>query len=357
MMKTQHKANNTPTKTPSYDNFLSGPQALSLSLGSNAPLSSSPVATAVPSASPYPQALTLTASSSFYEPSNRRVLVRLRKYLDRRNTYLTMQEDMIVKAKVCNKSDNGIELLILEVYPTAPSDPKSREGLPILQDLESLDIRGECHISEIMVDDATRSSKDAVKNQSQTSAIPAQAKVPNQSQIATSAPGQSGLNQPEIEDSLYLIDRFAMGDVVKALVTAVDVHSEKIYLSLMNARLRGLGTQHHLGIVSFSMPGLAASQSPVHVPQSPYHPGSPYIHPSSPYTTPNWSVSSSSLGGATLYRTLNASSMVNIDSDAAGIPYPEKNPISGSTFERDRESGRTFVEQLQEKPFFKNPGL
>jgi hypothetical protein len=44
------------------------------------------------------------------------------------------------------------------------------------------------------------------------------------------------------------VHHLSIGDHVKALVISVDVHSEKIYLSLNNSRLQGLTTRHTLGV-------------------------------------------------------------------------------------------------------------
>jgi exosome complex RNA-binding protein Csl4 len=44
------------------------------------------------------------------------------------------------------------------------------------------------------------------------------------------------------------VHQLSIGDHVKALVISVDVHSEKIYLSLNNGRLTGLTTRHSLGV-------------------------------------------------------------------------------------------------------------
>ena len=103
------------------------------------------------------------------------------------------------------------------------------------------------------------------------------------------------------------IEWYSIGDVVKALLIAVDVHSEIVYLSLSNSRLAGVTTTHRLGQVHElpSQPNtFSPHQSPVYAPPSPspslWVP-SPAHAPPSPYPTYTMSSGSTKTNNTTFH--------------------------------------------------------
>lgn len=152
--------------------------------------------------------------------SSKNALLQMDRYLRRRHAFQLFDVDMVMKGKVCNKIDVGIVITIIDVdpstvrlntkyYSSSQLSSESTEKDDAFQDIEELAIEGICQICEI----------------------------------------ESGETEILSSRSSDIIDRFSLGDVVKALVISVDVHSEKLYLSLNNARLRGMPTQGRLGLV------------------------------------------------------------------------------------------------------------
>lgn len=211
----------------------------------------------------------------------------LQKYLSRRRTFSLIDADMVVRGRVHNKTDEAISVTLLEVYKLYESEvDHDRDSNHIfLSNLEGQEIHGECHESELSDEDG---------------------------------------NPPDrtLEEKKRRIDRFSLGDIVNCIVVAVDVHSEKVHLSLNNTRIvnSGMYCPHNLGrvemnktplIPAFPSPSISIRNNPYtpqYTPHSPFlgmgekRPQSPYVKPPSPYvnySTPGYSTPGYSTPGRT----------------------------------------------------------
>jgi len=139
-------------------------------------------------------------------------------------------------------------------------------------------IMGECHLGEMQAPPPTPPS-------TVSSSTGAKASSPPNASDSYTAAAQAAL-------SSGALDRFSLGDQVKALVISVDVHSEKVYLSMNQNRLRGnVATKHKLGLIPKEMNTI------MHPPPTPTH-GSD--QPS--YTTTATTPISSSTGSTFLHK-------------------------------------------------------
>lgn len=169
--------------------------------------------------------------------SSRSALFSIDHYLRRRHVFNLLDSDQIIRGIVYNKTEFGLIITISSVYTSLPICSTSDDLAPKLSsasidreedltDIEELVIQGECHLSEIS------------------------AQAPNTKSSTLRPPSSSPLIH-DFSNNNTSYDRFNIGDVVKALVISVDVHSERVYLSMNQHRLRGTMTsqQHKLGLV------------------------------------------------------------------------------------------------------------
>ena len=162
---------------------------------------------------------------------------RVETYLNRRKALIALDSGMVVVGDVHNKTLDGLVLSVLDVIHYSSSKPRSRldtgpgapgsparirrswreaNGLGDFSTLSELKLRATCHMDEI------GAGEDANVDGETNGAV-------------------SG------DDAL---SRFAIGDRVKALVISVDVHSEIVYASMNNTRMRTItGCSHVLGVV------------------------------------------------------------------------------------------------------------
>lgn len=171
----------------------------------------------------------------------REALLAIDRHLRRRYVFSVLDSDMVVRGIVYDKTDSSLIITVAEIYSLsgAPFVPSPSVPLPHLsslsapqenfENLTDLHIRGECHAAEMQ---AILNHKDKNKE-------------------------RGGEREEEPPPS---IDRFHIGDSVKALVISVDIHSERIYLSLNNQRLRS--SMHKLGL-------LPKKDTPIHAPSLP----------------------------------------------------------------------------------------
>ena len=148
------------------------------------------------------------------DSSNREALLRIDRYLRRRYVFTVLDSDQVVRGTVYNKTSAGLIITIRQVEGGGAAEAMKGEA-PVLssasgegreeelRELDELEIRGECHLSEMQA-----------------------------------ALQGDGWRAAEPLDSRAVLDGYGVGDTVRALVISVDVHSEKVYLSMNNARLR-----------------------------------------------------------------------------------------------------------------------
>ena len=151
---------------------------------------------------------------------SREPLLTIDRYLRRRYLLRVLDSDMIVRGVVYNKTNVGLIITITQIetdahtvertaaipLPTLSSQWPDNKSEDDMRDLEELEIRGECHLSEI--------------------------------QGAATA-GGVGDGKGSEDGGGGMLSGFDVGDCVRCLVISVDVHSEKVYLSMHNARLKG----------------------------------------------------------------------------------------------------------------------
>jgi len=221
----------------------------------------------------------------------------------------------LVKGYVHNKTDAGIVISMIAVdtstrpYAKVPGPVLSSESSDLPEDpfanIADLTMRGICQTAEML---------------------------------------QRGENQCVPSDSAAIADRFSAGDVVRALVISVDVHSEKIYLSLNQNRMRGLKSQARLGLVA-----RASSVSP-----------SAYPLAREQYTGPKGEVHSSpspSSANQWGYGSMEATS-----SPYSVLNHYQKNYFFGAgtalSYRRERVRDRTeFCGEVRKSVLFNNPNV
>lgn len=183
-----------------------------------------------------------SSSNSSSSSGTSHSLLVVDKYLRRRHAFSLLDSDMIICGYVSDKTTAGLCVVIAEVHAgpeVNTKDPKTRPSLSSLsrnqtdafQDIEALQISCVCQLCEIR---------------------------------AERGGGGDG------EGNSASLDRFAIGDFVKALVISVDVHSEKVYISLNNARIKGAVSTHRLGLIP-------------RPPEAPWQPPSPAAVFTNPY--------------------------------------------------------------------------
>lgn len=259
-------------------------------------------------------------------PSSMRATRELDKYLARRNAFLAMDVDMVVKGRVYDKSEDTLEIAIDEVYAI-----NGVTGVPyvVLSDMDYLSILGTCHVSEL----------DDVSNSASATASSYGGASNNAGATLNRTKSKFGdlVTAEEPSNDQQTLERFGIGTPVRALVIAVDVHSERVFLSLSNTRLGEFLSSHfRLGSCSpvehSSAPGAvglgvqnlgSGFASAWAVDQSPYM--SPAVHasprPESPY------VGSSSLGSS-----YGAPQTVGtLMSTTGGSAYPSNSGASSAT--------------------------
>ena len=159
-----------------------------------------------------------TTASSRLPIDSREPLLTIDRYLRRRYLLRVLDSDMIVRGVVYNKTSVGLIITITQIetdshtaertaaipLPTLSSQWPDHKSEDDMRDLEELEIRGECHLSEI--------------------------------QGAAVGGGEAKAGE---DAGGGMLSGFDVGDCVRCLVISVDVHSEKVYLSMHNARLKG----------------------------------------------------------------------------------------------------------------------
>ena len=159
------------------------------------------------------------SSSSRLPLDSREPLLTIDRYLRRRYLLGVLDSDMIVRGVVYNKTGVGLIVTVTQIEADAHTAERTT-ALPLptlssqwpdgrteddMRELEELEIRGECHLSEIQ-----------------------------------GATVQGGCDAKcGEENGGGMLSGFDVGDCVRCLVISVDVHSEKVYLSMHNARLKG----------------------------------------------------------------------------------------------------------------------
>ena len=166
----------------------------------------------------------LSTSSSVRLPvDSREPLLTIDRYLRRRYLLRILDSDMIVRGVVYNKTSVGLIITITQIetdihstdrtatipLPTLSSQWPDSKVEDDMRELEELEIRGECHLSEIQGGGIAGGSGEVKGSGGDDS-------------------GGGGM-----------LSGFDVGDCVRCLVISVDVHSEKVYLSMHNARLKG----------------------------------------------------------------------------------------------------------------------
>ena len=310
-----------------------------------------------------------SAASSRMPDSGREALLTVDRYLRRRFVFRLLDSDMTVKGVVYNKTSQGLVITISEVEgaeaalkgetPPTLSSASPEGKAEELSELEELEIRGECHLSEMHA---------ALQSEQRTAGGTAAA----------------GAGAGEV-DSQTVLDGCDVGDSVRALVISVDVHSEKVYLSMNNARMRSLSSAAAAASTSSSAPPPLrlgpirdASQSPHGKPLLP-----PTVHASADslhHPTVNTLVSSlsSSLGSAaaspypalatpspaslpvpygfpSFQRPSTSGASLSSPSGASSVYAPSLSSSSSFLVPRRRARPANYLSWLRTQPLFLNP--
>ena len=294
-------------------------------------------------------------SSSRLPIDSREPLLTIDRYLRRRYLLRILDSDMIVRGVVYNKTNVGLIITITQIetdahtaertaaipLPTLSSQWPDTKSEDDMRDLEELEIRGECHLSEI-----------------QGAAV------------------GSGDNKASEDGGGSMLSGFDVGDCVRCLVISVDVHSEKVYLSMHNARLKGAtaaGTERlgpyrdanqspslkpllpptthreHEGTQHPTVSGLLSSLS---TPAQPASAATPSLSPYSFMSTPSHSSLPVPYGFPSFKR--QGSGSVATSSASLGSPLSSY-PVLSSRAKRRRARPANYLQWLRSQPLFLNP--
>lgn len=244
---------------------------------------------------PIPDYHNLTSSAGVARSSSKQPLISIDQHLLRRYMFSVLDSDMIIRGVVVNKNQNmGLVINIAQIlWPT----DKPREMLAKQQQAAQQSIAQIQGQKEPTTQSGIRAGSTSVHCFPPLSSFlggihSASPPGAHQSMHPSSAPSSSLSSDPEstfpTEHALFAnfdvlsihgechlaemcapvnmkpsdiaaglhtpptasLERFALGDQVKTLVISVDIHSEKVYLSMNQNRLRGpVASLHKLGVI------------------------------------------------------------------------------------------------------------
>lgn len=266
---------------------------------------------------------------------SRNALVAVDKYLRRRHAYRLLDADMVVSGVVHDKTDAGIVITLTKVHPGAHVvtqyesggspylSSESRDKEETFQDVVELDMRGFCQQCEMQENKAKPKT--------------------------TLMSGNPRRSEAQATDEVTDLDRHSIGDYVNALVISVDVHSEKIYLSLNNARLRGLKTTLRLGQTT-RIAATSTKQQSKRKHNNDDRFASPYA---SPYSSPR---SNTRTMNSSSYATPGGFFSFGYGSMSRSVsPYTKSAYAHPASRAPDRHNDKALCKTLRKAELFNNP--